>query len=487
VAYVYTSTLQNGSGVRGGGLNLDEWGQAHIFNSRILNNQADLGGGIYMRVGNTQTYITNTTFSQNRAINGNGGAIRGWSSISGNHELWVTNSTFDGNTATAIGGGLALANTTAHLRNLTIVNNSGNSSSGGIRLDANASLYMTNTLLTANTSLNTGTANCSFVGSVNGANNLSADSNCGAGAGFTTDSTANDFGSLGNNGGSVETIALLLSNGAIDAGLDTACPASDARGQSRPFDVAEIPNATNGCDIGAFEYKTPQVTFSKTATPSPARLNQPLTYTFFISSDQSLPHLVLNDELGDFQPYRTDIPPLTGIILNLPLDDETALNGHIFSDTSGTGNHAELVHDNGGADFSVPGYKGNGINFPINSPDDEFDFLRVSPISNFPSTEIAVSLWISTTDTSRQGTAFSYAVDSQSSNEFLLFDYDDLRVYRGNNDTPPPESVLQMVSGRICWFCGATPTTESKSTKTANCATKIPSAATASPLAVHWH
>jgi hypothetical protein len=54
------------------------------------------------------------------------------------------------------------------------------------------------------------------------------------------------LGPLQNNGGPTETHTLLLGSPAIDAGDNTACPATDQRGVAQPEGAA--------CDIGAYEF-----------------------------------------------------------------------------------------------------------------------------------------------------------------------------------------------------------------------------------------
>ena len=53
------------------------------------------------------------------------------------------------------------------------------------------------------------------------------------------------LGTLGNYGGSTQTIPLLAGSSAIDAGNDATCPATDQRGVGRPQGAH--------CDIGAYE------------------------------------------------------------------------------------------------------------------------------------------------------------------------------------------------------------------------------------------
>ena len=73
---------------------------------------------------------------------------------------------------------------------------------------------------------------CAATGSTCGAGNLSTDPK---------------LAPLANNGGSTETMALMLGVGssAIDTGINSGCPATDQRGVTRPQGVR--------CDIGAFE------------------------------------------------------------------------------------------------------------------------------------------------------------------------------------------------------------------------------------------
>jgi hypothetical protein len=58
-----------------------------------------------------------------------------------------------------------------------------------------------------------------------------------------------------DNGGPTETHALLPGSPAVDAGDDTACPAADQRGVTRPVDGNG--DGTAVCDIGAYEKAVP--------------------------------------------------------------------------------------------------------------------------------------------------------------------------------------------------------------------------------------
>ncbi len=65
------------------------------------------------------------------------------------------------------------------------------------------------------------------------------------------------LGPLQDNGGPTWTCALALGSPAIDAG-NCDGPPFDQRGALRPFDVPGATNVAGGCDIGAFEFNTPQ-------------------------------------------------------------------------------------------------------------------------------------------------------------------------------------------------------------------------------------
>jgi len=59
---------------------------------------------------------------------------------------------------------------------------------------------------------------------------------------------------LADNGGPTQTRALLAGSPAIDAGAFSGST-SDQRGLERPIDFTGIANASDGNDIGAFEYQ----------------------------------------------------------------------------------------------------------------------------------------------------------------------------------------------------------------------------------------
>jgi hypothetical protein len=196
----------NGANTTGGGGIMNNGGTVTVQNSTFSGNVArvnSLGGGILNNNGTVT--VENSTFSGNSA--GVGGGIRNWGT------LVVTNSTFSGNSASLAGGGIA------------------HDYSGGVLLS------MSNTII-ANSSSGGDCYNYHSVPLNN--HNLIEDGSCGP-----TLSGDPLLGSLADNGGLTWTFALLPGSAAIDAGNETACPATDQREVARPQGAA--------CDIGAYE------------------------------------------------------------------------------------------------------------------------------------------------------------------------------------------------------------------------------------------
>jgi CSLREA domain-containing protein len=121
---------------------------------------------------------------------------------------------------------------------------------------------VTNSIVASNTA-----ANCTGGGVLDGGHNLAfGDTSC---SGFTVEDP--DLGALGDNGGPVETRALLAGSPAIDQvpAENAGCPETDARGAPRP--VAGL------CDIGAFEVSPPAC--QAVAASAVAGVPTPITLT----------------------------------------------------------------------------------------------------------------------------------------------------------------------------------------------------------------
>jgi len=253
---VLTISLSNiqdniGSQTGGGIFNL---GHMMVEGSTVSGNQAPEGGG-FKNMSNLS--ITNCTITENTAA-GSGGGI--YNSESGS-ALTITNSTISGNTiATIRGSAIYLAEGILEINYSTITNNSGGSTSGAI-FTIPATVTISNSIIAENPA-----GDCSFPTGVtiNDAN-IDSDGSC---LGFTiTDNP--QLGPLDNNGGPTFTHALQPGSPAYDTALG-ACPATDQRGVTRPYDTA--------CDIGAYEFSLPLLRVPEINIPHPYVLEATLCW-----------------------------------------------------------------------------------------------------------------------------------------------------------------------------------------------------------------
>jgi ASPM-SPD-2-Hydin domain-containing protein/HYDIN/CFA65/VesB family protein len=164
----------------------------------------------------------------------------------------LTNVTISGNTAVNGTGIDNKAGSTVALLNVTITDNIATppANIGGVR---NAGIVNAkNTIIANNTPINCSAPLTSL------GNNLSNAAGCFGGLGDIV-AAAPLLGTLANNGGPLQTVALLPGSPAIDAAAAAAgvCPGKDARGVTRPF--AGLPPAAAQCDIGAFEFRPQQI------------------------------------------------------------------------------------------------------------------------------------------------------------------------------------------------------------------------------------
>ncbi len=233
-----TVTLNNlkitgGSTLNGGGIYNASVATLTITNSTISGNSAQAGGGIY-NLG--LLTVTNSTFAENSAPDGGG-------IFNDSTTLTITNSTFSDNSATTgSGGGIDTFTGTLTITNSTFSGNSAGTSGGGIYNDGGTLNY-------ANTIIANSTAggDCAGSGTI-GTNidNLVEDNTCSPL--LHVDPLLD---SLKDNGGPTQTMALLLTSPAVDAGDNTICGNNpgpnnlDQRGVVRPVGAQ--------CDIGAFE------------------------------------------------------------------------------------------------------------------------------------------------------------------------------------------------------------------------------------------
>ncbi len=193
----------------------------------VIAGPSSLGGGIY--IGGGTLNVSNSTFSGNSS--NTGGGLDNFGS-----NVTISNSSFSGNNTSLTGGGIAHTGGTMLVTNSTIFGNSASTGGGFYSFNLNNPLTLRNTIIANNL---TG-GNCSGP-LIDGGNNLQFPANsCGA----TILSNDPQLGTLANNGGPTQTLALTPGSPAIDAANPAFCPATDQRGFSR-FNI---------CDIGAFEF-----------------------------------------------------------------------------------------------------------------------------------------------------------------------------------------------------------------------------------------
>jgi CSLREA domain-containing protein len=243
-------TIANGNvsfGNFGGGI-FNQGGLLTLTSCAVSGNTADFGGG---GISNTGTLtLINSTVSGNTVRLGGGG-------ISGG-TVNVTNSTISGNKATGgNAGGIAVDRVT--LFDSTVTGNSASGSGGGIYNNSSngASVSSANTIIALNTAASAPDVYGAFTSD---GFNLIGDN---SGSTITPPQPSDkigvtaaqlNIGPLQDNGGPSKTHALRSGSFAIDKGKSSS--STDQRGLARPFDLADVANATDGdgSDIGAFEF-----------------------------------------------------------------------------------------------------------------------------------------------------------------------------------------------------------------------------------------
>ncbi|MDQ6791587.1 MAG: hypothetical protein M3075_13205 [Candidatus Dormibacteraeota bacterium] len=231
------ANLSNNTATLGGGGGMFATAATASLADSTVNGNQSTGSGGGLAVISSQLTVSRSTLSTNRshagALTGLGGGIF-MNSSSGS----LTNSTLAGNSADS-GGGLYTGSSSLSVGSATIVGNSA-PTGAGVFVAATSSLGLHNTILAYTPS------NCTGSVTSQGYNIDTANTCTLAGPGDQPNTDPNLL-PLGNNGGSTQTMALLATSPAINAG-DPACPppGTDQRGISRP--------QGSRCDIGAYEF-----------------------------------------------------------------------------------------------------------------------------------------------------------------------------------------------------------------------------------------
>ncbi|HVX30898.1 MAG TPA: right-handed parallel beta-helix repeat-containing protein, partial [Nitrolancea sp.] len=255
-ATIDNSTFTNNTGWGSGGAIQSGISTLTVTNSTFSGNLTRVNGGAINTVSGTAT-ISNSTFTNNTAnawsAAGAGGAVENTG------DMTITNSTFSGNNAEA-GGAIANGVGTLNVIDSTIVGNSADWWANGVLSGVRSGIFLASSGATTTTLKNTilangptrdgdGTypfgGNCVTVGTLNdGGGNYSDDETCGANHVSKDDL---HLGTLANNGGPTQTIAITTDSVAKDAVACISTINTDQRGFTR---------ATTGssCDAGAYEF-----------------------------------------------------------------------------------------------------------------------------------------------------------------------------------------------------------------------------------------
>lgn len=235
---LYDGELRENTAVGNGGAVLNAAsGASYLYNTRITNNAADLGGGIY-NLGLQHVY--ESEISINTAFGGYGGGAYNDSAFPG---LLLRNVTVSGNMVVPPGtaGGAGVYNHGADL--LVEFSTFAYNSPDGILNDAGGNVNMSSTILAYHA-----VSNCSGVSGASVGFNLEDADTCGLIEPSDLTLTNPLLQPLAMNGATTQTHALLPSSPAVDSGTPDMCTANDQRYVSRPGGTQ--------CDRGAFELDT---------------------------------------------------------------------------------------------------------------------------------------------------------------------------------------------------------------------------------------
>lgn len=247
------NTETGGGGIQtSGALLLD-----HIVASA---NRSPIGGGLFVTSGASAT-IWNSSIVDNNADNGTA-AIGGGIYAEYFSSVDINNSTIGRNVSAGIGGGLAVtSNAQMSLSFVTVADNRAATGGGGLDRDGSGNFSLANSIIANNADASGQGADCLASIQVFSAVLLENATGCTIGGPFPAGLTNTDpkLSSLAVQGGAVPTFGLtVLSPNAIQIGLPSQCVdihgvalLVDERVQPRP--TAQYGPPTAECNLGAFQ------------------------------------------------------------------------------------------------------------------------------------------------------------------------------------------------------------------------------------------
>ncbi len=251
--------ITGGSATDGGGIY--NAGTVNVTDSTISGNTAiNNGSGIYDNFG--AVTVTDSTISGNSAGTDGGGIYNYGGGSYNKIAVNVIDSTISGNAATTNGGGIYNAGT-VNVTDSTISGNSADTDGGGI-YDNSGAVNMAGSILD-----NTG-GNC-YSGVTDEGYNLSSDGTCDFSQSTSKNNVTNlNLGTLGNNGGPTETVAITSSSAAAAAitnpvvtingttvdlcGGSTTSSENTYNGANLSQDQRGVSRPATSCSAGAYQY-----------------------------------------------------------------------------------------------------------------------------------------------------------------------------------------------------------------------------------------
>jgi CSLREA domain-containing protein len=280
-----TVTGGNDDLIPGGGIAVLDAASLHLSDSTVTGNLADRGGGIYTE---GVLDVKRSLIADNRADGEETTPVGGGIEIDNIGSAALENTTVAKNIARngpgddGQGGGI-YTSANLDLHNVTIAENEAappgvGSNGGGLFQNFGVSTTLrtlaTNTLVARNVGRNCGgTADPHAIQATNGLSDELAQPSCNAPGSTNVLVADTRLGSLADNGGPTDTMALLDGSPGIDAGA--SCPAADQRGVARPQGAR--------CDIGAYEAAAAQ------SSQPPGQEEQPLPAPVAGKSVNALP------------------------------------------------------------------------------------------------------------------------------------------------------------------------------------------------------